>query len=345
MALTVGSFLVTKNLAKEISKKNIILFILVHTLLLYSQTLGILVFFANFLNLLYLSKKKGLLTKSNFIKFIGICATPFILFIPWIIVILSQLDNLQKNGFWLTFDDPFKAFYENTASFFSMGVPDLKYVDVFTAVSFSIFLIAFLTGIVVSIKKKKYTYLIAFLIPFTLVFLISFKQPLFYIRYIIFLLPFVLILATKGLWRFSRNLLITAITLIFLLNLNIYRNSYAEDHKSPFHVLQREFKNKSLNSYQLVTDHEASYFQCNYYFGNCLLLKNYDDINKSIGLTLIPKEVVIDENRLREYSRVGIISYSSDYPKTEVLDTFELKDEVHTKERYNNINAYFYERF
>lgn len=139
----------------------------------------------------------------------------FLLYLPWLLTFLAQLKMVSSDGFWLHFD------YLNSVQQVLAMAYSGEYYYQQNEPLFYILLVSVILGIsgvligwgkdIFKIKNKLPFFVIASFIPLLLSYLISFKTPLMYIRYMIFLVPFFLISITK---IYEKKKFITIIFLI-----------------------------------------------------------------------------------------------------------------------------------
>jgi hypothetical protein len=358
MFLTLLSFVGTNSLISQIKakdsvfsngfkqlikNKSILFFVLSNILVIYSNTLGLFVTFTNALIVLYIARRNHLLTKQLFIKLVTIGGFILISYLPWLLIIFTQLSNLQKNGFWLTFD-PVKSLIQTIFSYFYAQGWRIDYPEFWSTLFFSIYFILFIFGTFKFYKAKKYKYLIAFFVPFVLVYLISFKQPLMYIRYVLFLLPFVLIIAANGLSHTKKVLSLALIIFILIFNITIFRDFYNKDTKPPHRPLSEFIKQNTDSSFVIMNDNEYSFFECEFYLGNCFIVKDYDSINKSVGIALIDKSKAMSEEQASQNDHIVMIFWNDGYPNYDFLKNYRIVKEERLKTDSDRLNAVIYEK-
>jgi 4-amino-4-deoxy-L-arabinose transferase-like glycosyltransferase len=349
MFTTVLAFYYMLRLNKDFSRKNIVLFIIASILLMYSQTLGIIAFGANALLYLYLQYKSGHLTKTVFWRWFGVNLAAFLFFAPWILIIIRQLNTLQSTGFWLTFN-PTTSLIENSLAFFydRGNITDL---GLLAFVGFAVYLIGFAKGVKTLFDQKKFLYLGAFLIPFVIIYFLSFKQPLFYIRYLIFLLPFLVIITAKGIGSYKPFGQFLAGILIIAASIVSFNHNYKGDIRSPFKEVAMQVREAGTANTVFINDQEYSYFQCEYYLTNCYIFKDFKDINGAVGLSLIPEQVTLNEEQVNHYiengvfgNRLGFVFYGLGYPKYSFLEGYELVVEKRTSGNGDELSILIYEK-
>lgn len=162
------------------------------TLLLYTHFFSLWVLFTQFILLL---KRKIIFQKSILI----VAALVFVLYLPYFFILLERFSDSAAKGTWLeapTFD----ALYENIRHFSNKPL---------NAVLFLVLIVFGMFHIVknkISFSKLKLdVILIWFFVPYILMFLISFKLPMFLGRYLIFITPAFYILVALLWYSFWEN--------------------------------------------------------------------------------------------------------------------------------------------
>ncbi len=194
-------------------------FLFTNILLLYSDYIIYLVFPAQFLFILFYKRDLVL-------RYLFLCVLIFIFFIPWIPILVIQMENGARVRETL----PVWSHIVGGASFKEVGL--LLSKTIFGRISFDdkrIYLsLAILGGacygflVMLNIKNKN-TYsrmfLIWFMLPIILALGISWFTPIFSYFRMIFILPALYLLLSIGIQSFSKKIAIVLIFLIFLANL------------------------------------------------------------------------------------------------------------------------------
>lgn len=237
-------------------------------------------------------------------------------YLPWFVVMVQHYIKLESGDFWVQFD-PFKDLISTYGWFFTSH----KYNRSFTVLNWLAYNFIRLFGIWLSIggiilelgNNTKYSPKLSWLVLLMLgtVFLISFKTPLFYIRYLIFVVPILLILMSYGIRDFltllGRKPAIVLTVAFITSNLVFYLTNIAQN------TFKAEYR-KAIKSieYEPATDiilhpHACSYHSFNYYSD----IPNYIyDPNRNIapyeGLAYISDEDYYDGD-LAKFTRLWTI--------------------------------------
>jgi len=296
-------------------------FILFSILGLYTHNLFTIVLanivIANLMGILYqvLHRKKlsPVFRQRNFKRTAVSIVCILLCYLPWLVVTIQQYAKMENEGFWLQFH-PFRDLIDTYGWFFTSH----QYNRSFTVLNwlaynfiriFAIWLS--IGGIIIEFgNSTSYSPKLSWLVILMLgtVFLISFKTPLYYIRYLIFVVPILLTLLSYGirdfLALFGRKLAIIMTVVFIISNLvfyftNVTQTTYKAEYQKAIRAIR----------YEPATDiilhpHACSYHSFNYYSD----LPNYIyDPNRNIahfeGLANISDEDYYDGN-LDKYTRI-----------------------------------------
>lgn len=326
-AFSTAAVFFTLNLNKNGKSYNYLGFILSSILGLYTHNIFVVVLAAIFLfriaEFLFSKKIKIgeiVLLKNAYVRKILLSyILIFIAYIPWLIIFIGQYSKINSEGFWLPFE-PFHDPIKNYPWFFtsvSYG-NDFSIIDWITFVTIRMLAIPLtFIGIfyeITKFKKQIPKISILTLLMFLIVYVISFKTAFFYVRYIIFITPLLIILVSIGLTFLEKKIKFAFVIGIIIA---ICSTIFYISNISQF-VSKTEYK-KALSeiSFEKETDiilqpHAATFHGVNYYSD----LPNfiYDpprDIDYFEGLAYIKEENYFDGNLL-DYKRVWVINYWRD---------------------------------
>ena len=206
-ALYLGAIYFSMRYSTEKKKKDLLIVFLLSLSGLYIHNLFIVCVVSVFALLIYLrfrekNKYLGLLDFVNSYKDILLLGMALLLaYLPWLLTFLSQLKMVSLGGFWLQFD-----FLNSVQQVLAMAYSGEYYYQQ-NELLFFILLVTVILGIagvligwgkdLLKIKNKTPIFMIGSLLPLALSYLLSFKTPVLYIRYMIFLVPFFLISIAK----------------------------------------------------------------------------------------------------------------------------------------------------
>ena len=270
---------------KEDKIKNWILFTIFSILASYTHYYGLatcgivyILLFTYFIkNLIVDIKNKEIKTKTkkDLVKFFTSGALVFIVYLPWIMVLLRQVGSVSK-GFWISVSD--KTFIEILKFCFTGNLGDTEYINGIIALIFSIFSLIY-AGVILVLKIKKKEdvkpaiFSIAiFLIVIFVIAIISIKMPILYARYmlnmlglLIFFLSFMMAKGNKYI-----NIFIVAIIVIMSIyvNVNVAIVNYDKINSSPIDFIKSEIKKDDIIIYCN---------QNNYDFGGFIVSVNFKD--------------------------------------------------------------------
>jgi len=101
---------------KKADRKNYFYLLIVNVLLSYTHIFGLMVIVAEFIFFFVLFKK----TKRNFKQYLSLTISNVLMFIPWLLALLSQASRVKKTGFWIPYVD-FHSMLMNIMRFYSGG--------------------------------------------------------------------------------------------------------------------------------------------------------------------------------------------------------------------------------
>ena len=312
-------------LIEKFNIKTIILFIIFTTLSLYSHNLTIFIIISQILYLFIIFLKnsyklevKQIFKKRNkfFLNWFLIYTILFILISPYLLLFLAQNKNVSEE-FWLTFS-PIDSLKE-TLTGLSVGIrlfthKEFTFLDSFTNIlTLSLAFIGTYFNIR-NFKRTKLFFSFFFWIPLTLIFLASFKTPVFYVRYASFLIPFMIVLVFEGIVNLTKSKLIQTILIIILiiLNLRIYY-IYIKDNSTKAH--HKELVTYIANNFNsndgIIHINALSYFPFKYYTKGKLISTIYDPEYNTpyyIGTALTREnEYTRDFSTLERFDRLWVI--------------------------------------
>ncbi|MBW7989255.1 MAG: hypothetical protein FVQ84_04455 [Planctomycetes bacterium] len=211
---------------------------------------------ALFIGILYSAlhhKKNGLAFQHCDFKYAAlsyICIS--ICYLPWFIIMVQQYGKVVSSDFWLPFH-PIKGLIENYGWFFTSRHynSSLTVLDWFAYGFIRLFAIWLsIGGIILELGNSTRSLLklsLLVLLMLGIVFLISFKTPFYYVRYMIFVVPILLTLLSYGirdfLTLFGRKsaIILTAIfitsNLVFYLN-NIAQNAFKAEYQKALKYIE-----------------------------------------------------------------------------------------------------------
>lgn len=212
-AFALAALFYALQLERTSSPKHLLLFVFFSVLGLYTHHLFIVVLTSI---VLFFSLRVVLYEKpggTTFFKYRSIViliissVMIFSLYLPWLFVLFSQIRRVSEGGFWLSFHplaDVFKiasSLFTTKKYFLDFHQSDIHYLSFLAAIVCIVFLgnSLALMGIFSEVRavRQKFPVLTFFLLSMLgLVFLISFFVPLFYVRYLSFTAPVLLILVT-----------------------------------------------------------------------------------------------------------------------------------------------------
>jgi len=220
MFVTAVYFAVEYNSRK--TKSSFIMIILASTLGLYLHNLFTVCFGIIMLILIW-GRIKAIKPKpfkvTGFIDLLLLALIVVLLYLPWLFSFLAQLQQVGADGFWRHFGYLWDFLGVLSMSFIGeFYVPER--IDLILAVA-ALLVASGLLGVFsgwrsefLTIRKKVPVLLLTTLLPLVLIFLESFKTPFLYIRYLIFIVPFLILLTVR---TYDRRIILVKLLLILTL--------------------------------------------------------------------------------------------------------------------------------
>lgn len=188
-----------------------------------------------FLSLQQWNLKKIWKARGEVVKFVGVYLAIGILFLPWLYQLYQQIRRVSDQGFWLQFHPirdllgSFELFYRSDRIAMNMH-PYTPLIGFFLSGFGGV---CTLIGAFSKKKKKEYFFALLLVLWLGLAFVISFKTPLYFIRYLVFVVPVIQILIVYGLEALEafwpKTLVFTVAALLLLSNLYMYYGNAMQD--------------------------------------------------------------------------------------------------------------------
>jgi mannosyltransferase len=232
-----------------------------------------------------------------------------IFYLPWFIITLEQLKTVNAQGFWLHFD-PILDPVATVGQFFTAeNRPDFNNIQ-FSLVMTPIWIIgggAFLFSLhLFETKALSKNLKIIFTWFFTssfLIWLYSFKTSFFYIRYLIFLVPPVLILATNTLGTIRQRSKYIFIILLLILSINSFVLTFKQN---------QNLKDSKADTVSLVKDIQ--------YKQNDLILHTHAYTHHAFNVySKLPNQIYNPDNNLPYYEGLSVIKEQDYYKQKEII--------------------------
>ena len=210
-------------------------------------------------------------------------------FLPWVIFTLFNRGAVV-DSFWIqkydvdnlvNFIGRLYTGYEREFRFFEKSI-----------FPFSIILWALLTFGYLKIKKERYLFTWAIVIPLFVV-LVSFVKPLFLPRYLIFSTVGLVLLLVTIVEKLPLYLRALVVAFILAVSLNYNRLQIKERKKANFKTSVNEIKALMKKDDALYVTNELDFFTVQYYSADNRVYiwgKTYEEIPAYVGKALIPKE-------------------------------------------------------
>ena len=292
-------------------QKNWKMYIIFTTLGLYTQS------FMIFIPLAQLAY--SLFTSGLVVRTIKLLITPFIFYLPWILVISTQLTQSAQS--WIHSADLNLVTSSLGRLFLGFdGKPPRLWI--FTKILSLVILLFSLKAIdfnlregrphLKKIKTPAFLFFLWIFIPLSLVLLISFFKPIYVNRYLIFVTVGEIFLITSGIQRIANKISRKVFVICFLLFVFFFNLWYAPFHqKKNFRKTMTEINRLMTPDDIIIAKSPLSFFEANYYAKDrslCYLLnKEEKSLPPYLGKVLIPQDKMIAE--FPEYPKKAFLVY------------------------------------
>jgi uncharacterized membrane protein len=202
--------------------------------------------------------------------------------------VISEQSSKVKGWFWLRFD-PINSLTETLLNII-IG-PHLLSFEKITQIEYAFVIVSLLLsfgfcayGFFMLVTKKRpfnhYFPFIFFIVGFAGMYLLSFKSPVFYIRYIAFLNPFFILMICYGWEKIKLNMFIKrfVILLLCIVQFGIYYNYFVfrTDLKPHYREAVASIKSQKILTEPVINAQINSFFGINQYSTDSFLAKIYD---------------------------------------------------------------------
>ena len=316
-------------------------FILFSVLGLYTHNIYIfvlmtLILFFGF-RLLYKRMLKPLETKdkNSLIHFLVSIGIIFFLYLPGLFIFIHQYINIESNELWLQYPN-IKIIIENinwvfTSHSYYSHFSDFDYLFVFLIKNLGISFLVF--GMLIEIKGSKNrlpTFSLFLLGILSTIIIISFWMPFFFVRYLIFLTPIILIISALGAYSTIKLLgkigtlfliLIFSLSSIGFFVLNIANNPDQKAHyRDAISVMKYNPETDIILHPHALTFHSFNYYSDweDYIYDPEKKLANFE------GLAIV-QEADYFSNELNDYQRIWTICLTIEKDIEKILKQHNFK--------------------
>jgi len=321
-------------------------------LTLYAHSLGIVFFFWMALLVGFEQLGKSL-PKNALLNWILTTGLGLLCFLPWLGVLWRQTKELNPETFWVQFDY-WISLKEYLISLFCFVVFHLRNLDVvqwiFVVVLGSATISGFFKALSFRGEGPLWSAAAIYLSSITSLYLLSFLKPVFHTKYLLFVFPFLLVVAAFGLFtisiRFLNPIGRTSFLSLVLLgfgyhNFQVFKTYYSRDYNPPFRELKDQVSRLIYPDTAVISHNEFTYFQSRYYFTNAFLLKPYSVVDKTFSLTMFEPERCL--NRKDVHGRFTNVLYVYNGPKKAMFPKcfsgYSVFDEYHFSTPFEDLNA------
>lgn len=346
LLLSVASvYYTSKIIYDNFKRRDLILLGIINVLLVYSHYFGFIIWFVEFIGILMFSRKHW---KSIFVLF----AIALVFYLPQIFNLINQFLFSAKGGTWVKEPNGIESIYNMFWLFSNMPI-----VAVFGLL---IILGSIIKFVVLRDKEmqdnalvKRFIYL-CFFLPFVLMFLISYKIPVYNGRYLFFILPFYYLSISIMAYSLFENiklkygLLITTV-LLFILTINLNPSKKRQSKA----VVEFVKQTKKPGDLVLICTHE---FLTNfaYYFNTDIFMVTGEDEYSAIESELNNENIYpirnineVEIEVISSASRIIYVDVSADFsnPGNNILTTLRSSFREQDKKYFEEIfNVYTFER-
>ncbi len=304
-------FFLSIQFKRNSTKKYAISLVLCSVALLYTQTLGVvwlgLVAFG--VSFVLVIEKKWLILG----KYITVMVISLTGYIPWIYVVLSQVQNFSSS-FWLEFIPEEKL--QNLSALFAYNEGPLHLpIELYERIYLALYRLAIVV-FVISFLKNNISRLLAILIAtfLSVLWYVSYRTPLFYGRYFVFLSPLVSSLCAYAVYSLvtymHKNSVYKAGALTVLgwilgvygfATLNLWKDYKLGVARVDYHKI----KNERVDTVYVTSDLDI--MPCMVYQSSCYYVGSKDSIKSYTGVLQLQKQPILELWEQVQGNRIGLV--------------------------------------
>ncbi|MBP7808760.1 MAG: glycosyltransferase family 39 protein [Bacteroidia bacterium] len=177
----VSVYYTSKIISNNFTKRDLVLLCFINVLLVYSHYFGFFIWFVEFIGILLFSRKQW---KSVFVLFV----IALVFFLPQLFNLVNQFLFSAKGGTWMKEPTGMESIYNMFWLFSNMPVVAVFCLLLIIGTVIQFFVVRKME-LESNLLVKRFIYL-CFFLPFVLMFLVSYKIPIYNGRYLFFILPF-----------------------------------------------------------------------------------------------------------------------------------------------------------
>lgn len=341
----VSVYYTSKIITNNFTQRDLVLLCFVNVLLVYSHYFGFIIWFVEFVGILIFSRKHW---KSVFVLFV----IALIFYLPQLFNLVHQFLFSAKGGTWVKEPNGIESIYNMFWLFSNMPVV-------------AVFCLLLIVGIVIrffvvrnkkvdnNLLVKRFIYL-CFFLPFVLMFLISYKIPVYNGRYLFFILPFYYLsisIIADSLFenlKLKYALLITTV-ILFILTVQLNPSKKRESKA----VVEFIKQTKKPGDIVIICTHEFLTNFAYYYNQNIFKVIGEDEYsaieNKLHSENIYPIRNIgeVGKNVISSAARIIYIDVSADFsnPRNNVLYFLSSNFKEQNKKHFEEIfNVYTFEK-
>ena len=262
-----------------------------------------------------------------------------ILYLPWLVILLSQFKS--TNGFWIGAPNFLEMFTFQFTGNLETSIHLNKIISYMFSIILAIYMIYLLCKHFKKVKPAKIALVIYFLVIIFAGIISLIKTPILYARYLltitgIFLLSFA-ILISKDTCKWRVNIICIIILIVSaIVNINLVKTNYDESNKKPIGFIESRIEENDI----IIIDNAAGgsgsgfvtgvNFQDNKLYFWDRLNWNVEKAYKAFG------DTVYDLDNLKDYQgRIWVVSDDSDELLNAVIDELGGDIEILANERFD----------
>ena len=340
-------------ITKPIKKNDLTLLFFSNLLLIYSHYFG---FFVLFIQGLTILTNKDL--RSKYWKHLILFSSVILLFyLPNLSILINRFIDSSNHGTWVNKPNGILSIIDVLRTFNNeqYGINTLFGSKPILTV---LLLLLFITGIItfsynrftgIRILAKQYI-VFSFLIPFVLIFLISFKIPMFHDRYLIFItIGYYFIIGITIEYLFQNRIAKYSISSVFLMAIILTTNPNISNKRNVRETVEKIKQLENKNTLILIS---PNYFSLNFaYYYDIEMFKNIHtkDIYKNINTNLNQKNIYtishIKDVNYKDWKHIVFLDADANfsYPNNNILTTLNKNYKLtNTSEFYEVFKIYEY---
>lgn len=344
-----GLFLFISILKDSNSIKNKVLFSIINVLLIYTHYFGFIVLFVQFVYLLFLQRNK---LKDFFLLYVF----SLLFFIPQLLVFFQRTFDSATQGTWIEVGIGIESLYNKLVLFSNMPVVAVLCIALMLAYVIKLFFVKSTADVTGSDMKNNLLLIsLWFFAPFFIMFLVSYKVPVFLDRYLIFITPaFYILVAYLSYSVFDKKqingMAASLIVIAFIATLNINPSKKREAKKAVEYVMSK----KESKTLVIICAHDFinnfTYYYNQKIFTGITAGNEYKKLTAELNAENVYPIRTISElpsEKLNKFEKVIFLDAAADFsnPGNRIYETLIQGYTERNKTHFKNIfNVYEFDR-